>query len=100
VAADDRIHRKHERCRHGHRTPYIETAIGGAAIRPQQARAETVYRSTDRKIHEEHPMPAERAGEHSSEKHAKTAASRTHEAEDTHRLGAISRLAEPNPDEP
>ncbi len=66
----------------------------GAVSGDKQGEAERADQRTDRQVHQKHPVPAQRAGEHATRKHADAAAAGANEAVDAHRLGAFAGFAE------
>jgi hypothetical protein len=73
----------------------VEPRGVGSSRRARQERdGRGVDTDADRQIHEEDPVPAERAREHAAEQHADAAAGRAHEAVDAHRLRALCALGE------
>ena len=60
----------------------------------EQPRSDQRGGDADRRVHEQHPLPAERLGEDSAEQHAGRAARAGHRAPDAERLVALRALGE------
>ncbi len=95
VAADDAVDGEHHAQRHQHRAGDVEAGgTGDDLVLGQDPLREHPDGDPDRDVDQEDPVPVQQAGQHAAEQGADRATAGHHEAEDAHRLGALTGVGE------
>ena len=100
VPVHDRVDGQHERGRDRDRAPDVEPRLARrAAGGGEEDDAEGEDRDSDRDVDEEDPVPGQEIREDPAEEHADGASAGRDEAEDAHRLRAVSGFGEESHDQ-